>query len=158
MGRQTSESKKPFRFILNHSSATAPNVYLMLYPKPVLAKMIRDNHNLLEAVWQALDDISPERLIGEGRVYGGGLYKIEPNELANAAADNILAVLPETSTGYVKQLDFFASSDALYGKFGGADLLADLEAEHRQELRREEINPDRDYQINPFVRSNNDTP
>jgi predicted RNA methylase len=37
MGRTSSGNEKPFRFILNHSRATAPNVYLMLYPKPAIA-------------------------------------------------------------------------------------------------------------------------
>ena len=33
MGRNQSKDSKPFRFILNHSKAIAPNVYLMMYPK-----------------------------------------------------------------------------------------------------------------------------
>jgi hypothetical protein len=38
MGRQAQGNRSPFRFILNHSKATAPNVYLMLYPKYALKK------------------------------------------------------------------------------------------------------------------------
>ena len=33
LGRSDNKTGRPFRFILNHSNATAPNVYLMLYPK-----------------------------------------------------------------------------------------------------------------------------
>ena len=107
MGRQAARGNRPFRFILNHSTATAPNVYLMLYPKPTLAAAIKGTPTLLRAIWQALNQIPPETLMGEGRVYGGGLHKIEPNELANTPADSILAILPELSESRVKQLSLF---------------------------------------------------
>jgi len=94
MGRQAQGNRNPFRFILNRSKATAPNVYLMLYPGHALKKELKDNPELLKTVWQALNEISPDILMGEGRVYGGGLHKIEPNELANAPADSILKILP----------------------------------------------------------------
>ena len=67
----------------------------MLYPKPALAKVLLDRPELLNEVWQALDRISDEALIGEGRVYGGGLHKLEPRELGNAIAQKILEILPE---------------------------------------------------------------
>jgi hypothetical protein len=35
-----------FRFILNHSRATATNVYVMLYPKPPLDKVLLDRSEL----------------------------------------------------------------------------------------------------------------
>ncbi|MEG4458997.1 hypothetical protein [Microcoleus sp. N9_A1] len=73
--------------------ATATNVYLMLYPKPALAKVLLDRPELLKEVWQALDRISDEALMGEGRVYGGGLHKLEPRELGNALAERILKIL-----------------------------------------------------------------
>jgi hypothetical protein len=38
------------RFILNHSRATATNVYLMLYPEPTLAKTLSDQLELLKEV------------------------------------------------------------------------------------------------------------
>ena len=77
------------RFIVNHSSATATNVYLMLYPKPDLAKVLLEKPELLKKVWQALDRISDEVLMGEGRVYGGRLHKLEPRELDNILAEII---------------------------------------------------------------------
>ncbi len=94
MGRKGKKNGLTFRFILNHSRATAANVYLMLYPKPNLEKILNINRQLVKVVWQGLQEISPEILAGEGRVYGGGLHKLEPKELGNATAKNILAVLP----------------------------------------------------------------
>ena len=87
-------SDRPFRFLLNHSQATTANVYLMLYPKPPLARALESNPGLTRSVWEFLNAIEPESLLGEGRVYGGGLHKIEPKELANVGADAIAALLP----------------------------------------------------------------
>ncbi|WP_377478334.1 MAG: hypothetical protein P2A85_07160 [Microcoleus anatoxicus] len=97
MGRQDTGRGRPFRFILNHSMATATNVYLMLYPKPALAKVLLEKPQLLKEVWKALDRISDEALMGEGRVYGGGLHKLDPKELGNTLAERIFEVLPKIS-------------------------------------------------------------
>ncbi len=101
MGRQNTSRGRPFRFILNHSRATATNVYLMLYPKPALAKVLLDEPELLRQVWQGLEQISDRVLMGEGRVYGGGLHKLEPKELGNAVAENILEILPELRCNFI---------------------------------------------------------
>jgi hypothetical protein len=94
MGRDLKRGR-PIRFILNRSQATAANVYLMLYPKPVLARALaRDKDNALK-VWTILNEIDLRSLLGEGRVYGGGLYKMEPRELANVPADDLAALFPE---------------------------------------------------------------
>jgi adenine-specific DNA-methyltransferase len=95
LGRSNTKSGRPFRFILNHSSATVANVYLALYPKPQLAKAISQNPALLRAVWEVMNLIAPEQLLGEGRVYGGGLHKLEPNELANVDASKIAELIPD---------------------------------------------------------------
>jgi hypothetical protein len=44
-----------------------------------------------------LKSITPETLRGEGRVYGGELYKMEPKELGKVSAENIVSLLPELS-------------------------------------------------------------
>ena len=82
MGRGGKNNPLPFRFILNHSDAVVTNTYLMLYPKKELARLIRENPESLEQIWSALGAITADELRSEGRVYGGGLRKIEPNELA----------------------------------------------------------------------------
>jgi hypothetical protein len=76
MGRPTRNSECPFRFILNHSNATAANVYLLLYPKPALAAVLKAEPELKRTVWKALSSITSEVLTREGRIYGGGLYKM----------------------------------------------------------------------------------
>jgi adenine-specific DNA-methyltransferase len=93
IGRSDTRRGKPFRFILNHSQATAANVYLLLYPKPVLARALAADPALVRRVWELLNAIQPGELLDEGRVYGGGLHKLEPNELANVRADGIQALL-----------------------------------------------------------------
>ena len=92
MGRSSS-SKRPFRFLLNHSRATATNVFLMLYPQPLLAARLVENPQVIRALWEALNAIDIETLIGSGRVYGGGLHKLEPKELANVPADKLAAIV-----------------------------------------------------------------
>lgn len=93
MGRTTHKSDVPFRFILNHSKATAANVYLLLYPKPPLASSLKGAPEVARAVWTALSRMTAATLTREGRVYGGGLHKLEPKELANVPADALLKVL-----------------------------------------------------------------
>jgi adenine-specific DNA-methyltransferase len=95
MGRSDQGRRKPFRFILNHSKATAANVYLMLYPKPALERELRREPTLLRSLWRVLNGLPPEKLMGAGRVYGGGLYKLEPRELGNLSADELITLLPQ---------------------------------------------------------------
>ncbi len=87
MGRSL---ERPFRFILNHSRATAANVYLLLYPKNFIAPMLRRK---AEEVFETLQTIRPEHFMSEGRVYGGGLYKMEPAELMRLPAEGLAEVL-----------------------------------------------------------------
>jgi adenine-specific DNA-methyltransferase len=89
MGRHTKEARGPFRFILNHSKVTAANTYLLLYPKAQLAKVLMERPEAAVAIWRELNSIPVEAILGEGRIYGGGLYKIEPRELANAPAQGV---------------------------------------------------------------------
>jgi len=107
MGRNLAKREKPFRFILNRSRATAANVYLLLYPKPALARALDIDSTLERRVWEFLNGIDTATLLGEGRVYGGGLYKMEPKELANVPADAIAAMLPIPETRPATQGEMF---------------------------------------------------
>ncbi len=94
MGRpSSSKSVAPFRLILNKSKATAANVYLMLYPKPMLSKAIAQDPTACGKFGEGLKSITGEMFTDEGRIYGGGLHKIEPKELGNVAADFILEAI-----------------------------------------------------------------
>ncbi len=94
MGRGEGDDK-PFRFIWNQSKAVATNVYLLLYPKPVLARFTGASEEQAGIVHQALNSLGGPELRAEGRVYGGGLHKLEPGELARLPAAPILKALPE---------------------------------------------------------------
>lgn len=94
MGRRDTGRGKPFRFILNHSRAIATNVYLMLYPLPILAQALLDQPELHKQVWQTLNQISDQALMSEGRVYGGGLHKLEPRELGNTLIEKVFDIIP----------------------------------------------------------------
>lgn len=91
LGRSDHDGR-PFRFLLNRSQATATNVYLMLYPQPLLAQKLAFDPKIIRVLWEALNTINPETLLGNGRVYGGGLHKLEPRELGNVPADHLAAI------------------------------------------------------------------
>ena len=107
MGRTTAEGNHPFRFILNHSQATVPNVYLLLYPKPILDHALQEDPALIQKIWEMLNQMHPRVLLGEGRVYGGGLHKLEPKELANVSADALTALISDVVQQSGQQLDLY---------------------------------------------------
>jgi hypothetical protein len=107
IGRRQTRSGRPFRFILNHSQAVATNVYLMLYPKPVLATALAQEPHLLKNFWQRLNQIDPALLLAGGRVYGGGMYKLEPNELARLPVAQFAEMIPQQSKQIARQMELF---------------------------------------------------
>jgi len=103
MGRSET-SNRLFRFILNDSKAITTNVYLLLYPKPQYARCMKDESLRVE-VWRELNTIPTETLSRNGRFYGGGLRKMEPNELMRTPASGIASLLNQR-TSY-QQLSLF---------------------------------------------------
>ena len=89
MGRSGND-RGPFRFVWNRSQATAHNVYLLLYPKGPLRDALQQHPELEGDVFKALQAITPAEMVNGGRVYGGGLHKVEPRELAQIPACTLL--------------------------------------------------------------------
>ena len=120
IGRLSKRRGTPFRFILNHSQAAVANVYLLLYPHGALARLLSEKPALVRRVWRALRDIPTDVLLSEGRVYGGGLYKIEPRELGNVPATALTELLrleasdstsATDATPARRQTDLFGAGD-----------------------------------------------
>jgi adenine-specific DNA-methyltransferase len=95
---------RPVRFLWNRSNATAANVYLMLYPTGELANLLAEDRGLEATVHELLQGITSFDLRGQGRVYGGGLHKVEPEELGRIPADAFLERIPRLSTSFSAQL------------------------------------------------------
>ncbi|CAN2044582.1 Type II methyltransferase M.SalI [Candidatus Magnetomoraceae bacterium gMMP-1] len=98
IGRSDKEGKKPFRFVLNRSKAIVANSYLILYPKLHLEKEIDQHPELNERLLEALNQITGKAMLNEGRVYGGGMHKMEPKELANVPATELAYCLRKALT------------------------------------------------------------
>lgn len=107
MGRNMNSRAKPFRFILNKSKAVAANVYLLLYPKPLLAKIIEQDHSIGEKVLNVLNNLDLDLLVKNGRVYGGGLYKLEPKELTNIPISEFGDITPKLKVKKIIQKTLF---------------------------------------------------
>lgn len=107
MARSAGNGGRPFRFILNQSQATAANVYLLLYPRPLVASAIQARQGLATRIWRALNGLTFDALRDQGRVYGGGLYKLEPRELSSVPADGLLDLLPQPERTRARAADLF---------------------------------------------------
>ena len=73
-------------------------MYLTLYPKSRLQEALTNHPELPARVFEALQSITPAQLLSEGRVYGGGLHKVEPKELAQIPARTVL----ESIDGHIR--------------------------------------------------------
>ena len=83
-----------------------------------------------ECVFDAVNEICPLALLGEGRVCGGGLHKLEPKELGNVPVTAIAELLPASAQPQEKkqgELDECASGLRMTLNALGQDLLYGLE-------------------------------
>lgn len=106
MGRG-SKDKLPFRFVWNRSKAVATNLYLMLTPIGGLADMLAKHPDRAGLVHEWLGQITGSELRGEGRVYGGGLNKIEPSELKRISTRSLVERWPEIMRQPDRQMNLF---------------------------------------------------
>ncbi len=62
----------------------------MLYPQGRLRDALNAAPETQARVFEALKRIDPSQVISGGRVYGGGLHKVEPKELGQISARFVL--------------------------------------------------------------------
>lgn len=108
MGRGT-QDKLPFRFIWNRSQAVATNLYLMLTPTDGLAAMLSAHPERAAHIHEWLGNLTGGELRSEGRVYGGGLNKIEPKELARISTQSLVELWPEIMSQPNRQMNLFTA-------------------------------------------------
>ena len=65
----------------------------MLYPKENILKVLSRNPESSFDIWKALRSISRYDLESQGRVYGGGLKKIEPRELSKVRCEELTKLI-----------------------------------------------------------------
>ena len=79
----------------------------MLYPENGLEMMLRQQADRGADVLSLLRQVNGDELRGEGRVYGGGLNKIEPNELARISAVSFVQRWPQLGSAVQRQEKLF---------------------------------------------------
>ncbi|MDR1545374.1 MAG: Eco57I restriction-modification methylase domain-containing protein [Deltaproteobacteria bacterium] len=100
MGRGQQNSNQVFKFILNHSKAIVTNSYLSLYPKFNLKNAILNNPQLKKDILIILNNLNSDMISQEGRIYGGGLKKIEPSELLKVNISKISELISDDKPLY----------------------------------------------------------
>lgn len=89
MGRSVGAERCPLHFYINLSKAVVTNVFLNLYPKPFLAKLLAGSDDRPLELLRSLQAITCAQMVDEGRSYGGGLHKLEPREMGNVVLQSV---------------------------------------------------------------------
>ena len=89
LGRGSNE-KRPFRFIWNRSNADRHEPLSDALSQALVGRHAARASRLRGELHDLLGQIGGYELRGEGRVYGGGLHKIEPSELGRISAAAIV--------------------------------------------------------------------
>ena len=79
----------------------------MLYPQGSLATKLRLQPECGAAIHEILRCVTGHELRGEGRVYGGGLNKIEPSELGRISAASFVERWPHLKSAVQRQVELF---------------------------------------------------
>jgi hypothetical protein len=87
----------------------------MLYPTKHLARLLQEHPAHAADVFALLAEVTGHELRGEGRVYGGGLNKIEPSELARVSAAAFLQRWPELKSAVHRQGGLFDQVSSVPG-------------------------------------------
>ncbi|MHB1959635.1 MAG: hypothetical protein ACYCO5_11460 [Acidobacteriaceae bacterium] len=58
-----------------------------------LLNALKQRPEIQANVFEALQRITPAEFFSEGRVYGGGLHKVEPKELAQLSARTVIEAI-----------------------------------------------------------------
>lgn len=98
MGRG-SNGGPPIRFIWNKSDAIATNTYLMLYPRPKVAKYLLENRDAGLDLFAALHATAKSSIQASLRMHADGLLKIEPGDLSGVR----VASAPKWATDVVER-------------------------------------------------------
>jgi adenine-specific DNA-methyltransferase len=104
MGRGTA-GKLPLRFIWNKSHAIATNTYLLLYPRPALAKILSNDPEAAGRIFSTLQQAAANGIRDHARVYAGGMLKIEPRDLLDV---HLAAPTLPPLENIKSQLEFFS--------------------------------------------------
>lgn len=96
-------------------NAIGTNLYLMLYPLNGLAAILRKHPDRSADVHEILGRVAGHELRGEGRVYGGGLNKIEPSELGRISAAAFVERWPELRSSVQRQGELFGEQSRRVG-------------------------------------------
>lgn len=101
MGR-SDDGESPFKVFVNRSRAIAKNSLHLAYPKRALSRVLEGDPERIIEIAELLEETAAEWYRYHGRVYGGGLHKMEPRELESLPADRLADQLKIESDGDVQ--------------------------------------------------------